>query len=315
MDILKKAIQEAKPNIGDSTLKTYVSTLNAFYYRHHKPTDEMKLTWFDDQEKIIGLLKDANVNSRKTLLSAMVGLVKENALYKKAMMTDIDSKKKEMESQEMSQTQKENWITFPELMKRVDSELGKCMPLLISKTNDLDATEMSKLNTLVLLCLTTGKYIPPRRNMDINLLKYKGYDSKTDNYVEIEPHEQKYNLVFNRYKTDKTYHNQTIEIPIALRPILMDFIRHKGDDDSDFLLTKKNGKPFENNDIGKVLETFFKKKIGTSMLRHIYLSNLYKDVPALTQMQETAKEMGHSVGMALEYVKKEPVTKEKKSKK
>jgi hypothetical protein len=140
--------------------------------------------------------------------------------------------------------------------------------------------------------------------MDLNLLKYKNYDDKKDNYVQIDPHKQIYNLVFNKYKTDKTYQGQVIEIPVALRPILIDFIRHKSEDDGDFLLTKRNGSPFQNNDLGKVLEGFFKKKIGTSMLRHIYLSEKYKDLPALNEMKETAREMGHSVGQALEYIKK-----------
>jgi hypothetical protein len=83
---------------------------------------------------------------------------------------------------------------------------------------------------------------------------------------------------------------------------MIDYIKHLSD--GDFLLSKRNGSPFVQNDIGKVLSEFFGKKIGTSMLRHIYLSNLYKDIPALSQMQKTATEMGHSTSMALEYIKK-----------
>jgi hypothetical protein len=39
------------------------------------------------------------------------------------------------------------------------------------------------------------------------------------------------------------------------------------------------------------------------MLRHIYLSNKYKDVPALKEMKATAANMGHSIEEALKYVK------------
>lgn len=305
MEVLTKAIKANKPNISDSTLKTYTSTLKAFYYRHHKSDEPLKVSWFEDQDKIIGLLKDANVNSRKTMFSAIISMIKDNEKYKKAMMEDITTKKEEMVNQEKSQTQQENWIDYPEIIKKVDSELAKCMPLLTSHAGHLDSMEMQKLTGLVILCLTTGKYIPPRRNMDLNLLKYKNYDDKKDNYVQIDPHKQIYNLVFNKYKTDKTYQGQVIEMPVALRPILIDFIRHKSEDDGDFLLTKRNGSPFQNNDLGKVLEGFFKKKIGTSMLRHIYLSEKYKDMPNLKDMQETAREMGHSVETALgQYVKK-----------
>lgn len=304
MEVLTKAIKDNKPKISDSTLKTYTSTLKAFYYRHHKSDETLKISWFEDQDKIIDLLKDANVNSRKTMFSAIISMIKDNEKYKKAMMEDITAKKEEMVNQEKSATQQENWMEYSEIIKKVDSELAKCMPLLTSHAGHLDSMEMQKLTGLVILCLTTGKYIPPRRNMDLNLLKYKNYDDKKDNYVQIDPHKQIYNLVFNKYKTDKTYQGQVIEIPVALRPILIDFIRHKSEDDGDFLLTKRNGSPFQNNDLGKVLEGFFKKKIGTSMLRHIYLSEKYKDLPALNEMKETAREMGHSVGQALEYIKK-----------
>jgi len=39
------------------------------------------------------------------------------------------------------------------------------------------------------------------------------------------------------------------------------------------------------------------------LLRHIYLSDKLKDIPKLAELQKTAKEMGHSVAEALEYVK------------
>lgn len=304
MELIRKTIKDNKPTIGDSTLRTYSSMLNSFYYKHHDKDSAMKLAWFADQTKIIDLLKDTNMNSRKTMLAALIALEKNNDLYKKSMMKDIVSKKAETETQVKSETQQENWMDYPEIIKKVDGELAKCMPLLESKVGEIDAGEMSKLTLLVILCLTTGKYIPPRRNLDYNLMKYKNYNEKEDNYVVINHHKQIYKFVFNKYKTDKTYHKQEIEIPVALRPILMDYIRHKDDSGSDYLLSKRNGNSFQNNDIGKLLETFFKKKIGTSMLRHIYLSNLYKDVPALEQMNKTAAEMGHSTNMALQYVKK-----------
>jgi hypothetical protein len=39
------------------------------------------------------------------------------------------------------------------------------------------------------------------------------------------------------------------------------------------------------------------------MLRHIYLTDKYKDIPALKELKKTAAEMSHSVSEALEYVK------------
>ena len=56
--------------------------------------------------------------------------------------------------------------------------------------------------------------------------------------------------------------------------------------------------------LARILNKIFGKKISTSMLRHMYLTNVYRDVPKINQMQDLAKEMGHSVSTALEYVKR-----------
>jgi hypothetical protein len=40
------------------------------------------------------------------------------------------------------------------------------------------------------------------------------------------------------------------------------------------------------------------------MLRHIYLTDKYKDIPAINELKQTASDMSHSVAEALEYVKK-----------
>jgi hypothetical protein len=66
---------------------------------------------------------------------------------------------------------------------------------------------------------------------------------------------------------------------------------------------KPNGTKFSAQNITRELNSIFGKKISTSMLRHIYLSNLYKDVPKLNQMRETAEKMGHDFTTALQYVK------------
>ena len=40
------------------------------------------------------------------------------------------------------------------------------------------------------------------------------------------------------------------------------------------------------------------------MLRHIYLTNVDKDVPKINQIQDLANEMGHSISTALERIKR-----------
>jgi len=40
------------------------------------------------------------------------------------------------------------------------------------------------------------------------------------------------------------------------------------------------------------------------MLRHFFVTNEYKNIPALQELKENADEMGHSILTHLEYIKK-----------
>ena len=53
-----------------------------------------------------------------------------------------------------------------------------------------------------------------------------------------------------------------------------------------------------------MLNKIFGKEVSVNMLRHVYLSNYYKGMPKLSNMEELAFSMGHNVQTALEnYVK------------
>jgi integrase len=54
----------------------------------------------------------------------------------------------------------------------------------------------------------------------------------------------------------------------------------------------------------RILNEVFGKAISTNLLRHIYLTEHYKNIPAIADMQELARDMGHSSAQAMEDVKK-----------
>ena len=57
--------------------------------------------------------------------------------------------------------------------------------------------------------------------------------------------------------------------------------------------------------VTQMLHGFFGKPVSTSLLRHIYLTGKYGNIPALKEMEKTAEAMGHSLQESLQYVKKE----------
>ena len=56
--------------------------------------------------------------------------------------------------------------------------------------------------------------------------------------------------------------------------------------------------------ITRIWNKIFGKNISTSMIRHIYLTDVYKDVPQINKMENLADQMGHSVSTAMEYIKR-----------
>jgi hypothetical protein len=62
------------------------------------------------------------------------------------------------------------------------------------------------------------------------------------------------------------------------------------------------------NAVTRVLNRAFGKNIGSSMLRHIYLSEKYN----IDEMKKDADQMGHSLSLQKEYMKSDkPVVEEK----
>ena len=67
---------------------------------------------------------------------------------------------------------------------------------------------------------------------------------------------------------------------------------------------KYNGKELKSdNSITRILNSIFDKNVSSSMLRHIYLSDKYKNV--LKQQEEDAKAMAHDISTQKDYIKKD----------
>jgi len=60
-------------------------------------------------------------------------------------------------------------------------------------------------------------------------------------------------------------------------------------------LVQPSGKPFNVNGITRVLNRIFGKKVGSSLLRHIYLTGKYGKI--LEEQKKDAEAMANSVDM------------------
>ena len=217
-------------------------------------------------------------------------------VFRKHMMKDGAEYSRELRLQEKTPKQEDGWIEWNDIISNYKN-LEKEVSYFKTQTS-LTKQQFKRVQMFVLLsCLLL---IPPRRSTDYVMFKIRNEDINKDNFMETKG--RKSYFVFNTYKTAKKYGKETIEIPTALKNIIN---RWKLINKNDYLLVNSNmDKKINATQLNSMLYDYFNKPLSTSLIRHIFLSEKYKNVPALQEMQKTADEMGHSLTQALEYVKK-----------
>jgi hypothetical protein len=286
---ITETIQKNRPNLSASSLKTYSSVLRNL----QKNMKGEGLEWFSENvTSILDYLKEKTAQTKKTSLSALFVLTKEQR-YKDVMVQVMKLVNETDKSQKKNDKQDKNWMSVKEIQDIYDPLLVKAKSMLSNKSILNESTMMEFL--LVSFLGGVVKDLAPRRSQDYSELKIRNYDTKKDNYYKSGK------FYFNVYKTAKSYGEQVIQVPKELDVILKKWIKMNT---NDYMLYSTNGNKLSSPQISRILNKVFDKNVSTSMLRHIYLTNIYKDLPALEKMEELSSQMGHSLLQGLEYVKR-----------
>ncbi len=295
MDAIIETLKKNRPNLTASSIKTYKSILKNIYDKCFDDK-EYSMKNYDNDKLILGILNEVPYNKRKTVLAAL-SVLTDNKNYNKIMMEDIHSYKANEMKQEKSEQQKEGMIE-PEEIKALYNDLEHNAKQVMKKTN-LNFNDINTVMKWVLLALTGGIFQAPRRSIDFGNMKFKNYNSEKDNYIDVKNSK----FIFQNYKTAKTYGKQETEVSKPLKAILNKWFKIIPDG-CDYILFDNKFNPLTSPQITHRLNEIFGKKISTSMLRHIYLTNKFSGVN-LEELQKTATEMGNSPMQALMYVKKD----------
>lgn len=293
---IEEEIKKNKPSLSEKSVKAYVSTLSTLY-KGIFGVEDLDLKNFNKEEKILEFLKEKEHNKRKSILSALITVATDKDViekYKSLMLKDIENTKEKLMENEKNDKEKENWIEQNEIKKIFEMYQNEANKLF--KLKELNMSQLQTLQNFIIICLTSGVFIPPRRSLDWVLMKWKGYNDE-DNYYN------KKNFVFNQYKTTKFYGKQNVEVPKALQLILNKWIKVI---DSDYLLFDSNKNPLNPVKLNQRLNKIFDGKISVNALRHSFITDKYLNngFSSLKDMSETAQDMGHSVMQAMEYIKK-----------
>jgi len=168
------------------------------------------------------------------------------------------------------------------------------------KTIDKNLDNKFLLQDFVLLLLYEGRYIPPLRNNYATLTITQPKDDllSSENYLITD--NGKNEILINQDKVNKKMGSKTYKINKSsiLNKYLNKLINIRLEEGKDYLLENTDDNRLSTNGLTKLLQkiflTHFNKKISSSDLRHIYISNLS---PNLTnkQLDKIASKMRHSL--------------------
>jgi Sec-independent protein translocase protein TatA len=314
---LRDIIIKNRPLLAKNTINTYMASIRKIQQICDCDAESIE-GLIKNRKKIIDSLGEVQTPMvRKSKISVIIAILDDKhndhteelaeALkeYRKAMTEDANKVNKREISQELSDKQKDSLISQEEVTKVYNDLKAEATPLL--KKQILTRSQFDTLQKYVLLSLYV--LIAPRRSLDYASFKIRNFDEKaesSDNYmVNYSKNKKKgtASFIFNTYKNSKRLGRQTVDnIPKPLEKLIDTW---KLFNKSDYLLVNGQGRPITQSRIAVLLNDIFGgRNISTSMLRHIYLSDKFKDVN-LQDLEETAHDMGQKdIRRTLKYVDK-----------
>jgi integrase len=288
---LQDALKEKRPNLSVSTLYSYCSTLRNLHKRLFGET-LIDINNFNNTDLILEHLKTKEPATRKTSLAILYSLT-DCEIYKEHMLNDIDLINTQIETQEMNDKQKEahkSQKDIEDLFKNYSSRADA-----LYKKPSLTDEDKQTLQKYIIIALTSGIFIPPRRSLDWCDFKINNI-TPDSNYLDGD------NLVFNHFKGSVSKGQQVIPCPPELKELLYRWIAVN---ETDYLLFDKNNNPLNSVKLNQRLKKIFDGTTSINALRHSFLSSKFQHLIEEEQKLATIMgQMGSSIAQKKVYINK-----------
>lgn len=306
---ISKLIEKEKPMLSEMSIKTYANCIIKImeFLKSNKYED-----LYNDPHKVIKLLHDKydKSNTIKTKLASLI-------VYLRCIRTDKNGKdideaissyskiidaltndiKLSLSTSEKTTKQKANWVNDDDI-----TTLNKNLLSLIPK-DIRTAKDLMHLRNYVIFKIYQDN---PTRNeiadSKIIFTPPKKSEALNDeyNYIILNKKHKTIMYQMNQYKTSKNYGQKIICINPELYPLLFSYKKAIDlfTNENWFLLNDNATSKMTRNRLGvvySVLGQSINKKLGTSMNRHIQLSNL---IP-VKAIKDLTDKMGNSPNEAL----------------
>jgi len=307
MNIIDKALENRQ--LSQNSINLYKR--NLLKLNDNKPIKNF--IFLKNKDDILSIIKELKPTTQRSYIISICSVLRDIPKYKKMyeeyfeLLKDFNNSLKVNTGK--TEKQEKNWISQDEVLS-VHKKLKEDVEELLKKKRKIDKGTYNKLLNYVILSLYT--LINPRRNKDYSLMKISSNtDDDNHNYLIID---KKNNMKFilNKYKTDKKYHSVEIDIPDNLKEVIHLYLKYnplraelkKKEYDIPFLVDEQGNGLKNSTEITKILNKIFGKKISSSMLRNIFLTDKYSDV--MEELKSDVKAMATSVGTAMNnYIKQD----------
>jgi hypothetical protein len=304
-ETLRTQIKNSRKEISESSVNAYIISLRMLHdscFEKHNG-DQLDPKFLHNFNKIETCLNEiTNKNTRKNRLTAILvaldsekdpdkKLIDKYQTVLKTLMIDVN---KTINSQQKSDTQKTNWIEYDDIKKVLNKMLEDINKDKLFSKEKLSKSEYGLIQKYVLLRFYVSH--PMRNNVsDTRVLSQKDYDDlkeddkNSHNYLIRE--KNNYKFMLNNFKNVKRIGAKIISIDDNIAKLLTKWLKINT---SGFMFTLNNGKEaLTSNGVTKIMNSIFSeyadgKKISTSMLRHISISDDLKN--ELTIAEKKKKE-------------------------
>ena len=323
---LRQKIKKKRPEITESSINVYITALRMLYSQYVDGTEaklqqQLKTKFLHDFDSVKKLLETCRTpNTCKTRLTAILVALdaetknRDQKLIDKyqALLKDIMvGVNKQLESQELTRKESTNWLDFNQIKEITNKILEKINKQGLWKKEKLSKSQYGLVQKYVLLRFYLA--YPMRNNVAdtkiVSLSEYQTLDDdvrKGANYLIREG--KKYIFKLNKFKNVKRIGVKSYDINPEISKLLTKWFKIN---DSQYMFTLNDGRtPLSANGVTKIMNSIFSefadgKKISTSMLRHIQISDDLKDEPSLAEQkikaEKTEQKYQHSAGMNQTY--------------
>ena len=298
---LKETIKKSRPNIKDTTIKSYEANL----VKLKKMFDSDDYSFLKDVDKVMEKIGDKHFTTIRNYLNAIIILLlalNHDEKYDK-LIEEYQSKRDDLNQQyedenatgKISEKQEKNVVPYEEIVGMIN-KMGQ--DLKGFKKRELSAKDKMLLQIYIIYQIHIR--LPMRNDLaGMEAITKRAYnklteaDKKVKNYLVVE--KGKMFMVLNKFKTQSKYEELRFDVPKDLEKLLRAYLKING---MGILFKSSTGKELTRNQISQLLIKYSKryldgKSISTTMLRKIVLSHKFGDLKK--EQEEMSKITGHSV--------------------